>query len=135
MTGGYMLAFVPLSLAAVIDADRRMIPDQTVFLIACCALFDLGAGAASVPAMLAGVILLGGLLLAGAVCTDGIGGGDVKLSAALGALLGPHRGLLMLLLSLVLLITAGKLSHQPALPFAPFILGAFYIYAIVSTLL
>lgn len=135
MTGGYMLAFVPLSFAAVADMERRVIPDQAVFLLACCALFDLGAGAAPAPAILAGAVLLGGLLLAGAVYAGGIGGGDVKLSAALGALLGPRGGLMMLLLALILLIAAGKLSRRAALPFAPFILGAFYIYAMISTLL
>lgn len=131
MTCGCILSFFPLSYAALIDLDRRVIPDQAVYLIACCALLDIGTGAALPLTVLIGTAVIGGLFLIAAVETGGIGGGDVKLSAALGALLGVHGALLLQLLSLIILISAGKILRRKSLPFAPCVWGAFFIYSII----
>ena len=62
----------------------------------------------------------------------GIGGGDVKLCAALGALLGLEKMLFLLILALLSLTASGKLRKKRRLPFAPFVWGAFYILLVVE---
>ena len=62
----------------------------------------------------------------------GIGGGDVKLCAALGALLGLEKMLFLLILALLSITASGKLKKKRSLPFAPFVWGAFYILLVVE---
>ena len=94
----------------------------------------------------AGALLGGGLLWFLAYAykkwrgIDGMGGGDVKLLAWLGALLGVASVPFILFISSVagtlvgsyFLIFKGENSQTYALPFGPFLIGAAYIYYFFS---
>ena len=91
---------VPLALvgaAALVDLRRREIPDLLPVLVLVWAAVSALAGWSPVGLLPAGLGLLAGFV-AGAVLwrMGGLGGGDVKLLAALGAALGP-LGLLLAL--------------------------------------
>jgi leader peptidase (prepilin peptidase)/N-methyltransferase len=92
-------ALVAMALAAVIYADLRfyIIPDVYSLIVALIALFSpISPGWLSA---LAGAAICGGLLAGVAWAfkrateVEGMGFGDVKLGAALGALFGPEQGL------------------------------------------
>lgn len=70
-----------------------------------------------------GILLLAALLSKGGA---GVGGGDIKLAAAMGFAYGPHRILFILLLASVLCLPAAgyfgraKKEQPVSLPFVPF---------------
>ena len=83
--------------AAVRDARTRTIPNAYPVMAATCCLIP------PVTASPGGVVAALPLFVA-AILTGGVGGGDVKLVAALGLALGFERTVLIEVLSLVLLI-------------------------------
>lgn len=97
------LFFLVLSLAAVSDIRKRMIPDWMPFLIAGVSLFP------PEPVYLTGLFVALPLLVAG-ITVGGIGGGDIKLTGACGLVLGFERTLagLLMALSFLLLFHAAK---------------------------
>ncbi len=134
----FLLFFVG-SLVAVawIDLDARIIPDAI-------SLGGLGIGLVAsfflpvtLPSALLGAIIGGGTLwlLAAAyrkaTGVDGMGGGDIKLAAMIGAFLGPGSVLFTLFLASVLgvavggaLMLAGRAGRRTALPFGTFLAPA-----------
>ncbi|MDO4553331.1 MAG: prepilin peptidase [Bacillota bacterium] len=141
-----MVVCLLLLLIAQADRKRSIIPDQYTAALALLALAfaggDLRQTAAGSPGAAvfhsawwsapAGGLLCGGLALlvalaAALLCgTQGLGFGDVKLFAALGLLLGPTAGLLLLCLSFLLagllsapLLLLRKLRLHDSRPFAP----------------
>ena len=129
-----IFALVPLSCAAYQDAKRRIIPNWTAVLVALCALLKHAAGSISWIKMLGSGIAIGVLLLAFSLATNGAGGGDIKLCAALGVLLGFQETLSLIILALTLLILCGKLQRQRTLPFAPFLWIAFTVMKAIQIL-
>lgn len=117
----YCAALLPLSWAAVRDGKRRVIPNGaaiSLLLLAVLRAWLAGAWAA----MLFGLLLTGLPLLLAAVLWDtGIGGGDVKLCAALGALLGAQAAYAVIACSLLSLILWGMVRRRRTAPFAPFV--------------
>ena len=98
------LFFLVLSLAAVSDIRKRMIPDWMPLLIAGVSLLP------PEPVYLTGRLEALPLLIAG-ITVGGIGGGDIKLTGACGLVLGfdrPLSGLLMALMFLLLFHWAGQ---------------------------
>lgn len=98
------LFFLVLSLAAVSDIRKRMIPDWMPLLIAGVSLLP------PEPVYLTGLLVALPLLIAG-ITVGGIGGGDIKLTGACGLVLGFERtlsGLLMALMFLLLFHWAGQ---------------------------
>lgn len=91
------LFFLILSLAAVSDIRKRMIPDWMPFFIAGVSLFP------SEPVYLTGLLVALPLLVAG-ITVGGIGGGDIKLTGACGLVLGFERTLAGLLMALSFLL-------------------------------
>jgi prepilin peptidase CpaA len=89
-------AFVILCIAA--DVSTRRIPNLLPALGACSGIWlsCSAAGAAGLLTSLAGLLVVGGLLFA-PFALGGIGAGDVKMMAAVGALLGPSLGVTALL--------------------------------------
>lgn len=116
--------------ALIAEIDRRsfLIPDLLVVaLLALAATMTLGIGWL---AALAGALTLGGLLLGVRFWferlgrAEALGLGDVKLAAAMGALLGPQHGLLALALAGVATLTVaapalvrGGAQREMRLPF------------------
>jgi prepilin peptidase CpaA len=80
------------SIAAVVDVRTRRVPNVLTCAIAAVGLVAAGAGAGDlgVGAAIAGGLIGFALMLPGYLL-GGTGGGDVKLLAALGTLLGPGR--------------------------------------------
>lgn len=88
------LFFLVLSLAAVSDIRKRMIPDWMPLLIAGVSLLP------PEPVYLTGLLVALPLLIAG-ITVGGIGGGDIKLTGACGLVLGFERTLSGLLMALM----------------------------------
>lgn len=123
------LFFLVLSLAAVSDIRKRMIPDWMPLLIAGVSLLP------PEPVYLTGLLVALPLLIAG-ITVGGIGGGDIKLTGACGLVLGFERtlsGLLMALMFLLLFRWAGQcirkckkincgVGKEQAYPLVPFLL-------------
>ena len=113
-----------LCAASVFDLRRRIIPDTLNLAIAASALLCFS------PVQLWGVFIALPFLLAAVLC-GGMGGGDIKLMAACGLVLGLPKGLLgaMTGLSLLLLYAAiyriiGRVrgwEAMKAFPLAPFL--------------
>ena len=96
-----VLGFVALCMAS--DLRTRRIPNAITgpAMLAGAAFNVLYGGRAGLLASLGG-LTLGAAILLPPFAAGGIGGGDVKMMGAVGALLGPHRTLLGLATGLVL---------------------------------
>ncbi len=124
---------------AYIDLDHQIIPDKISLPgIVIGLMVALAGGTPRILEAVSGVLLGGGLLLTvawayeRATGREGMGGGDVKLLAMIGAFLGWQGVLLTLLLGsllgsaigIVLMIAQGA-DRRVAIPFGPFLsLGA-----------
>ncbi len=133
-----------LIVVTMIDFDHQVIPDSLVLIIAalgliyrlfiCLPRFGLSAlldGAAG--------FLLGGalFLLIAVVSRGGMGGGDIKLTAALGLWFGWKLLLLMVFLSFVsgalvsaVLLLTHLRGRKDAVPFGPFLAFAAYLVSL-----
>lgn len=110
--------------ASVFDIRKRMIPDTVCLLIALTGLIGFQ------PVKLFGIFTALPLLLA-ALLWGGMGGGDIKLTAASGIVLGFQRGLAAMVIGLTALLLfyffysiVQKLrgrERQKAFPLAPFL--------------
>jgi len=121
---------VLLASAAIVDIQRQMIPD---WLTLPGLVWVLGAsvflGWPRVADALLGVLLCGGMMLLFAVISRGaVGGGDVKLVALIGAMLGWRWGFGVLAAAQLsaaalglCLFLAGRKGRKDALPFGPFL--------------
>ena len=123
---------------SVWDLRKRIIPDSICLLIALAGLIDFS------PANFLGVLAALPLLIAALIKEGGIGGGDIKLTAASGFVLGLPAGIagLIFALSMVLfghlsLRVACKIKRkkpsvakETAFPLAPFLGIGFMIAAI-----
>ena len=117
-------AFAGLLLAASLwDVRKRVIPNTLCVLILLAGLIRFS------PANVFGIFTALPLLVAALLKPDGLGGGDVKLAAACGFVLGFGRGMTGLALGLALtLLFYGALrlrrgagNAPKALPLAPFL--------------
>lgn len=116
--------FALLFLASVFDIRKRMIPDTFCLLIALTGLIGFE------PVKLLGILTALPLLLA-ALVWGGMGGGDIKLTAASGIVLGFQRGMAAMVIGLTALLLfyfiysivqrlRGR-ERQKAFPLAPFL--------------
>ncbi|MEM5780514.1 MAG: prepilin peptidase [Lawsonibacter sp.] len=122
-----LLALLPLAGAAWQDWRTRQIPDWLVVFLAACGILRITLYGASLWAGLSGLLLLGLPLLACGLCSPtSMGGGDIKLCAALGFLLGPLMGGVLLLAALLAGTIYGAIRRENRVPLAPFLLP-FYI--------
>lgn len=128
--GGYALLAVILIAAAGIDVRSRLIPNRlTIPAMGVALVWSLAVRVPRPASSLLGLAIAGGLfLLIAALSKGGMGGGDVKLAAAVGAFLGLQHSLLGLFLSFLLgalagllLMALGKKRRRDHIPFAPFI--------------
>lgn len=126
--------------ASVWDLRKRIIPDRICILIALTGLIDFS------PVRLLGVLVAFPMLTAALCKPEGIGGGDIKLTAAAGIVLGFWGctaglifGLAASLLFYLLVQTVRRLrrlesqkASQAALPMAPFLSLGFFIVTIMK---
>ena len=133
------LMFVLMScliLISLIDYKTQIIPDGLVGVIAVSgALYSLLYMPQVVMDMLlGGVVGFAVMLLIFVISRGGMGGGDVKLSAAVGLWMGVEGTLLFLLLAFILggvismlLLVSGIKSKGDAIPFGPFLCLAAFV--------
>ena len=131
----YLFIFSIFIAIFVIDYRHYIIPDSLNLLIFLTALIFYGIGfaqgeqgAADFLFKIYGLILGGGFFFLIAVVTGAMGGGDIKMMAALGFLFGLSQTLLLTFLSFVLggilsgLLLAFKIKkRKDHIPFGPFI--------------
>lgn len=125
----YCILSLALLIAVGTDISRREIPDQislgAAALLALIALFSRNWGG-----LLGGVILFAALLLIAVASRGGMGGGDIKLSLAIGLALGWKLGIVALIVaffsgSLLAVVLLLRGQRGRAVPFGPFLaLGA-----------
>lgn len=128
-TAVYCILTLALIIAVGTDFSHREIPDQ-VSLGASAVLAVIALVTLNRPALLGGLILFVILLLIAAASRGGMGGGDIKLSMAIGLALGWKLGLVALAAGFltggvlaIVLINRGERGKM--LPFGPFLaLGA-----------
>ena len=121
-----LLALPVMAYAAASDIRSRTIPDgaaAALVLLALAAAVVQRSAAFALLARPAPALLL--LLLA--AWRGGMGGGDVKLFAALCLFFEPFQSVAALLLALAAAFAAAKIKRSESLPFAPFLCGGFLI--------
>ncbi|HZO92452.1 MAG TPA: A24 family peptidase [Candidatus Baltobacteraceae bacterium] len=126
--------------AGIVDVRTGLVPDVLSLPTAAC-VFALAAAQHEAAASCSGAALAAGALLALHVVTRGrgIGLGDVKLALAIGAGLGPLRGIEALGAAFVAgaayaLWRLARRSAEPksSLPFAPFLAAGTVAIAVAS---
>ena len=125
-----------LILISLIDYKTQIIPDGLVGVIAVSgALYNLLYAQQSISDMLLGAAVgFAVMLTIFVISRGGMGGGDVKLSAAVGLWLGVEGTILFLLLAFImggvislLLLASGAKSKGDAIPFGPFLCLAAFV--------
>lgn len=139
---GYFVFCAALVVIIWIDMYHQIIPDSISLPgILIGFLFSFVNETISWQSSLAGLLIGGGLLYAIAVIyymvrkQDGMGGGDIKLLAMLGAFLGLKSLPFIIFVSSltgsivgIIAIIAGKNGKQTRIPFGPFLSGAGLMY-------
>lgn len=126
------LALFPLTYAAVSDFRRRIIPDWTVITVLILAVLKVMLGLQSWRGAVLGLVIgLAPLTLALRSKGDGIGGGDVKLIAAMCALSGPISGILVLGITFIAAAITGAILRRRRLPLAPFLCAGFALFNLI----
>ncbi|MCG9968404.1 A24 family peptidase [Pelotomaculum terephthalicicum JT] len=124
------LCVIPLLWAAFMDWKKRIIPDWTWITIL--AIGGVSAFLFPEPApaqRIAGFLLPGVCLLFLAMKYGGVGGGDIKLTAALGFYLGLNALAAILFFSLPPALVYGLATRQRSVPLAVFLCIGAFMYA------
>ena len=130
-----------LMAASVWDFRKRIIPDSICILVVLTVLIDFS------PVRLLGVLAALPLFIAALCKPDGIGGGDIKLTAAAGVVLGfwgCMTGLILGLMASLVFYLAAKVirrlrklepqkAAQASLPMAPFLSLGFLAVFVLNT--
>lgn len=123
-----LLGAAPLAVAAWWDGKNRQIPNICILATLACAGTNVFTGWLLWQQAILGLLVIGGLML---ICAtrpstySAIGGGDVKLCATLGALVGLVDGLFVLAIALVAMLLYALVTRKKTLPLAPFLFGAY----------
>ncbi len=137
--GRYFPALVVAALSVVVtctDLEHGLIPNAIVLpTLAVGIIYSALFSPYTLVGSLSGAFLGGGVLLAVALLScGGMGGGDIKLMAALGAWLGPQLVILTLFLSFLLggigslgLLLLKVKDRRDVIAFAPYIAAAVFI--------
>ena len=127
-----LLCYVPILWAAATDFRKRIIPDWTwiaIFIIG-------GASAFMLPGptlveRIAGLLLPGVCLFLLAMKYGGVGGGDIKLTAAMGFCFGLDGLAVILFFALLPAGIYAKAMRQKSVPLAVFLGIGFFVYAAI----
>lgn len=141
MTTAVWIAVPLLTVVAVEDLRYRRIRDRHVLLLAAAVAFavavraDAGDDGAVLRALLGSAIATLPLLTAALAQPSRMGGGDVKLAAAVGGLLGvvsPWLSLAAIAGALVVALAATVLRAVPTVPLAPALATATAVALLVA---
>lgn len=122
------VACAVLVAVSVTDLERRIVPNRIIVPALGVALVVQTVRDPSIEWIVAALAAGGFYFIAALIYPAGLGMGDVKLAAFLGAWLGAPvvialfaGSLLALLPAIVLLITRGAMARKVGIPFAPFL--------------
>ena len=130
-----LLCAVPILWAAVSDYRKRIIPDWTwiaVLLIGGVSASLFNTPYISLLERILGLLLPGVTLLLLAVKYGGVGGGDIKLTAAMGFCFGLCGLAAILFFALLPAWIYAKATKQKSVPLAVFLCVGFCVYAGLS---
>jgi len=131
-----LLSVIPLLWAAITDYKKRIIPDWTwIVLLAIGFVSAFLFPAPNLIERIAGLLIPGICLLLLAVKYSGVGGGDIKLTAAMGFCFGLYSLVFILFFSLLPALIYSKATKQRSIPLAVFLCIGFLIYAGISIVL
>lgn len=125
----YSALFSILLVISMIDLKHSIIPNGLVIAIMVLAVINLGFDFSNWISYTIGFFCVSGILLLIAVITGGkMGGGDIKLMAAAGLLLGWEKILLALMIGAIIgavigiaLIVMKVITRKQMIPFGPFL--------------
>ncbi len=126
-----LLCAVPILWAAVSDYRKRIIPDWTwiaVLLIGGVSAFLFNTPYIPLLERILGLLLPGVSLLFFAVKYGGVGGGDIKLTAAMGFSFGLCGLVVILFFALLPACLYAKATKQKSVPLAVFLCVGFFAY-------
>jgi leader peptidase (prepilin peptidase)/N-methyltransferase len=126
-----LLCAVPLVWAAVTDFRKRIIPDWTwiaILLIGGVSAFMLKTPHPPLFERIAGFLLPGISLFLLAMKYGGVGGGDIKLTAAMGFCFGLYSLAAILFFALIPACIYAKATKQKSVPLAVFLGVGFFLY-------
>ena len=126
---------VPILWAAVTDFRKRIIPDWTwiaVLLIGGVSAFLFNTPYIPLLERILGLLLPGVSLLFFAVKYGGVGGGDIKLTAAMGFSFGLCGLVVILFFALLPACIYAKATKQKSVPLAVFLCVGFFAYVGLS---
>lgn len=122
-----------LIVIAFIDIDTMIIYDRFHVILLALGAIVIALNPSSLKSGLLGIVIVSVPYLILAIVTQGIGGGDVKLIASAGLMLGASNTVLAFVLSTlvggvygVILILGKKVSAKDAIPFGPFLCIGIY---------
>lgn len=124
-----LLCTIPMLCAAVSDWKKRIIPDWTwivILLIGGVSAFCMKTPYMILVNRVAGFLLPGLSLLIIAVRYGGVGGGDIKLMAALGFCLGLYDLAVILFFAVIPACVYARLTKQRSIPLAVFLCIGFF---------
>lgn len=125
-----ILCAIPMICAAVTDMKKRIIPDWTwiaVLFIGGVSAFFFENSYISLSDRIWGIVLPGLSLLTIAVKWGGVGGGDIKLMAAMGFCFGIHGLLLILLFAAISACVYSFVTKQRSVPLAVFLCIGYFL--------
>lgn len=129
---GMLLCAIPILWAAITDFRKRIIPDWTwitILLIGVVSAFVLKTPYPPLHERIAGFLLPGLCLFFLAAKFGGVGGGDIKLTAAMGFCFGLYALAVILFFALIPACIYAKATKQKSVPLAVFLGIGFFIYA------
>ncbi len=127
-----LLCAGPLVWAAITDVRKRIIPDRAwiaILLIGGVSAFLLKTPYPPLFERIAGFLLPGISLLLLALKYGGVGGGDIKLTAAMGFCFGLYSLAAILFFALLPACIYAKATKQKCVPLAVFLSIGFFMYA------
>lgn len=140
----YSLLTFSLIIVTFIDFEQQIIPDEITYpLIVIGLILSFFSPRIGIIDSILGILICGGLLyLIVIVSRGGMGGGDVKLAAAIGSFLGFKAGLASLVFAFIsgglvgaILLLTGIKGRKDPIPFGPFIVFGALIIVLFSELI
>lgn len=128
-----LLCAIPMSCAAVTDWKKRIIPDWTwitIILIGGISAFFFKAPSFPLSDRITGFLLPGISLLVIAVRYGGVGGGDIKLMAAMGFCFGLYGLAAILFFTVIPACVYSLATKQRSIPLAVFLCVGYFVYVV-----
>lgn len=139
---GMVLASL-LLIVAFIDMDTMIINDRFHIILIALAVVEIAVMGSSIASHLIGALIISVPFLIIALVSQGLGGGDIKLMASAGLLLGYRRIFVAFIIAslwggmyALYALLSQKASGKTAIPFGPFLcFGILVAYALGNVLL